>query len=300
MFIFFLWSCDKTNKEYYDNGNLKRVYIEENGQFQSDYFEYFDDGITLKEKHNYLNGVNVDTSFFYYPNEKMTRLKVWNDTLSQYKSLVLNKNNEVIVEGISLKNNDSMNVDRIGIWRFSGLNKIYEDSLVEYLNVFGESYVNQVWVRNKNKDTLQNYGNHFDLQIYDKENQNDTTLLGHITRLKFVLEKPTYGYDSDIYIVLPYNDDELENDFSNLTNIERDTFPSLKNDGIPRSDVPGYIRTNLFVEFGLEYSKPGEKRVRGVLVETASKSSKSYGRERRLFFDETFYIRDTITSASPR
>ena len=299
MFILLITSCDSKVKEYYENGNLRKVYTKKNNQLQGDYLVYFDDGITLKESHIYIDGVKKDTSFYYDPNRQLTELNIWNDSLPQFKVVIKNQKGEILEEGVRISDKDSAGVKRFGIWKFYVSNNFYKDSLVEYINFRDKTYVNQIWLVNKQGDTLQDRGNYFESAIYDKETQNDTTTLGNITRLKFLLTKPMYGLDSDMFVVLPFDDDDLRDDFSNLQEIKRDTFPSLMNDGISRSNIPDYVKANLFTEFGLEYGKSGTKRVRGVVVEVAGKNSEYYGRERRLFFDKTFYVKDTLPQLAP-
>lgn len=94
----------------------------------------------------------------------------------------------------------------------------------------------------------------------------------------------------------------MKDDFSNIFHIERDTFASLKNDKIPHPEVPSEIPMNHYIDFGLDYDKPGEKRVRGVIIEyhydyldNVKYPDSLYRIERRLFFDETFYIKNPLT-----
>jgi len=171
---------------------------------------------------------------------------------------------------------------RTGIHKFKVANENIKDSIVEYLNIEGKEYANRIWLVDKNNDTIKG-GAYFESFI------NDTTILGEITRLRFVLTNPTVSYESDMYILLPFDDDELKDDYSNLFEIKCDTFPSLKNDGIPHPEVAD-LALHHITEFGLEYSKPGKKRVRGVIIERDRKDGKGY--ERRSYFNNSFYIKE--------
>ncbi|MFD2099329.1 hypothetical protein [Flagellimonas iocasae] len=155
------------------------------------------------------------------------------------------------------------------------------DSIVEYIKIGGKEYANQIWLVNESKDTIG--GNYFKSLI------NDTTSLGEITRLRFALIEPSISKVSDLFILLPRDDKKLAKDFSNIFEIELDTIQSLKNDGIPHPELSDLdLPLNHIIEFGIEYEKPGMKRVRGVIIERGKLSGKGY--ERRLFFDKSFYV----------
>jgi hypothetical protein len=172
-------------------------------------------------------------------------------------------------------------VDRTGKVTFNVATKIVEDSIVEYLKIDGKEYANQIWLINKQKDTIG--GNYYQTII------NDTTALGEVTRLRFYLKEPTISYESDMYILLPFDDTELNEDYSNFFEIKLDTFPSLINDGIPHPELSKLdFPFHHISEFALDYQTAGKKRVRGAVVERGKLNGKGY--ERRLYFDENLYI----------
>jgi hypothetical protein len=172
-------------------------------------------------------------------------------------------------------------VDRTGKVTFNVATKIVEDSIVEYLKIDGKEYANQIWLINKQKDTIG--GNYYQTII------NDTTALGEVTRLRFYLEEPSISYESDMYILLPFDDTELNEDYSNFFEIKLDTFPSLINDGIPHPELSKLdFPFHHISEFALDYQTAGKKRVRGAVVERGKLNGKGY--ERRLYFDENLYI----------
>jgi len=171
---------------------------------------------------------------------------------------------------------------RTGTVTFNVASDIVEDSIVEYLNIDGKEYANQIWLLNKQKDTIG--GNYYQTIKID-----DTTALGEVARLRFYLKEPTISYNSDMYVLLPLDDKELKEDYSNLFQIKLDTFPSLINDGIPHPELSKLdFPFHHISEFGLEYQTAGNKKVRGVIIERGKLNEKRY--ERRLFFDENLYI----------
>lgn len=176
--------------------------------------------------------------------------------------------------------------DTMEIRRFLILNGNIKDSIVEYLKIDGKEYANQIWLVNNNKDTIG--GNYFKSWI------KDSIKLGEIARLRYELIEPTISHESDIFILIPMNDNELKNDYSNLFDIKLDTLLSLKNDGISHPEISEFnLPLNHIVEFGLKYGKPGRKRVRGVIIERGKKDSREY--ERRLFFNNSFYVKELTT-----
>jgi hypothetical protein len=165
--------------------------------------------------------------------------------------------------------------------KFSIANGNIKDSIVEHLTMDGIEFANQIWLVNQSNDTVG--GNYYIPFI------KDTTILGEVTRLRFTLFEPSISYNSDMYVLVPIEDDKLKKDFSNLFEIELDTFPSLKNDGIPHPELSNLDwPLNHIAEFGFKYSTVGKKRVRGVIVERGKLDDKGY--ERRLYFDKSFYI----------
>ncbi|AUP80905.1 hypothetical protein [Flavivirga eckloniae] len=173
--------------------------------------------------------------------------------------------------------------DRIGIKKFQIMDENIKDSIVEYIKIDGKEYTNQIWIVDKNNDTVG--GNYYETYIMD------TTKLGEVTKLQFTLTKPTIKWESDMFVVLPLEEDKLAKDFSNLSEIKLDTFHSLKNDGISNDKLLDLgLPLNHIAEFGIEYSTSGKKRIRGLIVERGKLNGKGY--ERRLFFDKSVYVKE--------
>tara|TARA_R110001632_G_scaffold160733_1_gene279090 strand:+ start:782 stop:1384 length:603 start_codon:yes stop_codon:yes gene_type:complete len=192
----------------------------------------------------------------------------------------------LIVIFISCKSENKKNIEytgRIGIETFRVAGEKHIDSIVEYLKIDGKEYANQIWLVDKDKDTVG--GNYFDFFI------DDTTKLGNATRLSFTLTKPAIKWDSDIFVVLPFNDRELNDDFSNLLDIKLDTLYSLKDDGIPHPELSELnLPLNRIAEFEIEYGSIGKKIIRGIIVEKGTLDGKKY--ERRLFFNDSLHVTD--------
>ncbi len=281
-----VFSCNKANKEYHDNGKIKKKYFKKNDKYEGQFLEYFENGF-LKEKHKYFNGVKIDSSFYYNSTQNLVEIKIWKNN-ETHKSIIFNDKNEIEKEGL-LSNKDSLN--RIGVWRFSKKREPKIDSLVEYKFVNKKSYANQIWLVKNEKDTLISKGNFFNSLII-----NDTSIAGDVMRLRFVLTKPFFSNDSEMFVIVPYKNSDLTKDFSNIYEIKHDTFPSLINDGIPHPEVAD-LNLNHITEFGLKYSSSGKKIVRGIIVEK-SKENNQYV-ERRLFFEEHFFYKKNDPKSNP-
>lgn len=252
------------------------------------YEEFYDNG-NLKVKHIYNEGVKVDSSIYLYKtgNIRQIMYHLRNDSVSLNK--LYDEFNNKIAEGYSLKNDKDY---RIGKWIFYE-NSLERDSIVEYINVDKNPYVNQVWILNSiTGDTIRNKGNFFHIYM------RDTVSLGEILHIRCYLYLPYYSYNSEMEVVLPKNDDELENDFSNFDKIEKEIFYSLKNDDIPHMNIPNSVPKNHYADFGLKYKNVGEKRIRGAIVEYINVNIKTKNGldsitrlERRLFFDRKIYVK---------
>lgn len=249
--------------------------------------EYYENGI-LKEVRIYKSDKKIDSSIFYYAppfNGKIQEIRIWDKNYSLSQNF--DTEGSIISKGSFVNSNPRQ---RIGKWTFYSKNY---DSIVEYIIVNEKSYTNQIWVINPKGDTLEAKGNYFYFSL------KDTVLVGEVVRVSFYLATPSNSYNSNLEVVLPSQDKNLAKDYSNLLNIERDTFPSLRNDLIPHPEIPKDVPTNHLVVFGLEYSTPGVKRIRGALIEYSDRDSNdlnlpdSLNRlERRLYFDKSIYVKE--------
>ena len=290
LIIILFHSCDKKVIEYYENGNVKKVYYEnKEGKITGEYVEYYNNEI-IKEVHIYKSGIRIDSSvYFYSPPDikKIKKINYWKKNEHDFQ-INYNKDGTKQNEGEVLSGDDKF---RIGYWNFYKDNVV--DSIVEYVNVGNRPYTNQIFLLDSNGDTLKTKGNYY------KITYKDTIELGEIARIRFELYQPYYSYSTDSKVVLPVYDSDLKEDYSNFLEVERDTFYSLKNDGIPHPEVPKEVLQNQVIEFGIDCRHTGDQRIRGVLIECLERYKSGVQVkdslqiiERRLFFDETFYIKE--------
>lgn len=291
-----LISCNQAKyREYYGNRALKSEFIGTKTPKKGIYRKYYKSG-NIKQVDIYDNDVKVDSSVYYFEDyqNQIKEIRYFND--SSLRIVGYDRKGNKTKEGKSLMDDPSY---RIGKWTFHK-QKTKTDSIVEYITVDGKSYVNQIWHKNIKGDTILGRGNYTEIV------KKDSFDLGDLVRLRFILMESFYGVNSDIIIIIPKDENLLKEDYSNLLEIERDTIQSLKNDGIPRPGIPKEMPINHIAEFGLKYDEPGQYGLRGALVEyvykkleNAKKPDSIYRVERRLFFDDTFFIRD-ISDNVPR
>jgi len=285
-----LLSCNQErHKEYYNNGVLKSEFLGTKSPKKGIYKEYFKNGY-IKQIDIYDSNIRIDSSIYYFESHEgqVKQISYFND--STIYTVAYDSIGNKAKEG-DILSSDTTNY-RIGKWTLHNQHTRI-DSVVEYVTINNKSYANQIWIKNFKGDTIPGRGNY--MEIIKKDSIN----LGDLVRLRFILMESFYGMNSDIIIVTPKDENLLKSDYSNLFEIERDTIQSLKNDGIPRPGIPKGMPINHIAEFGIEYDEPGEHRIRGALIEYVYKQFENvkypdsiYKVERRLFFDDSFSIRE--------
>lgn len=271
------FGCNHQKVEYYNNGTIKKRYNLSKGKYHGSYKEYYESG-NLKFTHEFFNGKKIDSSIYFFDKKENPINKIvkhFNDSI-QY-NLFYNTSGELILEGESYREKN-----RLGKWKF---HKKCFDSIVEYKNIDGKTYTNQVWVINKNKDTLGLSSNYFNFFSGNK----DTLNVNEILRISIFLVEPYFGYNTDLEVLIPRDEQKLNKDFSNFSKIDIDTLKSLKNDGITNVNIPKDVPINHIAEFGIKFDKPGKKNIRGIASEYYIDSIGTRI-ERRLYFEKEIFI----------
>jgi antitoxin component YwqK of YwqJK toxin-antitoxin module len=278
----FLCSCDNKEIEYYDNGVIKKEYYLKNDKFQGEYKEFYENG-NLKVKHNYSDGILIDTSYYYGTDKLKKTIKVWSK-IDTVQVLNFQTNGNIESEGFKLK--DKI---KIGKWKYYDKEKNLAKE-IEYFNVSNKEYVNQVWYFDKEKNIVESEGNYMTFDV-----SNDTVTVYEPVKILIALKSPFFSYDSNVYGCIPSGKlSDLKQDFSNIEQIKLDTLPSIKNEKI----IKDYQKYNLFVSFGLEFDKVGTQHIRGFISETAPNDGKhkldkgKYNMlERKIYFDKVVYVK---------
>ncbi|MEM8765638.1 MAG: hypothetical protein AAGD88_17620 [Bacteroidota bacterium] len=268
--------------EYYDNGDVKSRFVGDikNGKGEKTFYEK--NGV-LKKK-DFFTDSQMDSSVYYFEGDEKRIREIWSYDKNEIEVLRYNSKGQLTKRGKTLKKKSTF---KIGKWKYSD-HDTKMDSIVEYINLNGKSYPNQIWVMTSEGDTIYGRGNYFD--IYKK----DTVPVKEVARVQFILMEPSLNINSEVLIVVPKEDEKLNPDFSNIFEIERDTLFSMKNDGILRQNIPDETPVNHIVEFGIQFEKAGKRRIRGVLIEYFQSKNNDFKSdsliERRLYFSDSILV----------
>ncbi len=278
--LFLLLSCStsKKEKEYYANGNLKYEVTINNDDYNGEYKEYYEDG-TLRIKGNFVNNLKQGLFTEYYKsNGRLLKTEtLWKSDTSYFQKDI-GKSDNILSEG-PLQDNK-----KVGKWKYYDNDKGYIKEIREFFIIKGSTYLNQNWLLNEEQDTLLK-GNHYKMMSSD-------TLDYEQQRVYFFLKQPYFSYDSNLIVLIPRNDDELEDDFSNENIIKWDTIDNLAN---RFRNQEKYGDRNHDVVFDLDYLSVGKKRLRGILVEKQNIKTDTSNYEfvtRNIYFDKEFYIEE--------
>lgn len=271
-------STSKKEKEYYANGNLKYEVTINNDDYNGEYKEYYEDG-TLRIKGNFVNNLKQGLFTEYYKsNGRLLKTEtLWKSDTSYFQKDI-GKSDNILSEG-PLQDNK-----KVGKWKYYDNDKGYIKEIREFFIIKGSTYLNQNWLLNEEQDTLLK-GNHYKMMSSD-------TLDYEQQRVYFFLKQPYFSYDSNLIVLIPRNDDELEDDFSNENIIKWDTIDNLAN---RFRNQEKYGDRNHDVVFDLDYLSVGKKRLRGILVEKQNIKTDTSNYEfvtRNIYFDKEFYIEE--------
>lgn len=229
-------SCNNVEKEFYENGNLFKKYsLNGKNEFEGLYEEYFENG-NLKEKHFYKNGIKIDSSIYFYENNKIIKkvdLYLSKDTIIQ-KNFYKNGNIESV--GKLYKNS------KIGNWIYNREDGSLEKEF-EFMTIKGEQYTNQGRYFDVKSNLLNDLGNFYDLSLSSTNIKlKDTVFLN----LKY---KPLLALNSNSYLCLS---SKIDKDFGNIDQVQLDTI---------------YFEKNLISNYRLLFRTRGVKNIRGFINE---------------------------------
>lgn len=282
--IFLLGSCTNEKKEYHENGRLKKSYTLKNGQLQGPYREYDNSG-QLREAHEYENGKKMDSSVYYLPNSLISVLRYTENPDSTFQILNYHDIN-ILKKGYI--DSDSL---KHGTWR------TYEDGYstgqAEYYAVENKPYLNQTVRLSKEGDTLRDRSKFMDMHF-----AKDTIGVGETFKAAiYLMEEVFKGYNSETFVCLPKEPlPSFKISWPALQEIPCDTFYNLNRDTINQKAFDSRLDYKKITVFGKSYDSPGEKMVRGWLVEERKprpsdpdslKTEKNY-----TFFEKRIFVKD--------
>jgi len=226
--------------------------------------------------------------------------------LSEFDSLFYYYNNgQLFKSGKTRKNGKP-----IGNWNLYSKNGNLRE-IREWYVIKGHSRINRVWFLDKKGDTLS--WRYQDSIFKQKEFINDTLGTRRTCYDIFYFRKDTVAFDeslkayahlrspllrkenSQAMVLIANSKTEFNSDFSNENEVELDTFYNLTKDKVNQKWFKG-VEQKYFTVFGYYFKTPGEKTLRGYLLEYAtgefgegvdSLTSKKY-------FEKKIFVRDSI------
>ncbi|NVN18054.1 hypothetical protein GUA46_06860 [Muricauda sp. HICW] len=276
LLILMLVSCKKKEvREQYPSGQLKMKYTVNNDNKKHGVLERYDEQGNLREISIYSDGIARDSSLFYDANSNLESIVFWNNVGEAYYQKRLFPDGKTRFEG-PLGSNE----EQVGKWKLYNQQGILSEYR-EYVNLSGESYMNQRWILNAQGDTIP--GGNFYRAV-----SPDTAIVEKPYRIHFFLEQPVISYDSDLFVCLPKQDYTINPDFSNEQNIEWDTIPSLS---IRFKEHERFRDNNHDVVFDMQNFEVGQKNIRGFLLEKEKTQKDTFDFvTRKIYFDLPVYI----------
>lgn len=210
----FLLSCnnlkENTEKEFYDNGDLKAIHI-------------------IK------NNIKSDSSIYYYPNNNIAKIIYYLEKDTIYEKDFSEKS-KLLSEGKNVKN------IMIGKWKFYKENGKL-DKIVEYINLCGNQYTNQGWYFDKKGDTLREYGNYFEIKWSPKIIKKNQVVCLQMTY------KPIIYLNSEVELCFD-TENNVSKDFCNIHKVKLAKFYKtsdvlktyIKFERSGKKNIRGYIR----------------------------------------------------------
>ena len=286
----FLISCKSEvveTKHFYDSGNLKELHISASGK-QNKIVYYYDNAKSNIKMEKFLKP-DYDSLIYYY------------------------ENGNIFKKGTEDKDNQ-----RFGIWNYY-TKEGYLSNSREYFIVNNSwrtgSWLNQSIYFNSKGDTIF-YGNNkfniYDQKDFRKESEGEKSSIfvrfhKNVADTISIAESfsgiaedgaPFWkSKNSESFIVLAKENYNFNKDFSNEAQVKLDTFYCLEKDKNNRGILLEADQKHTVI-FGRWFDTPGEKILRGYMVERYKRKSTETdsitGEARRTYFEKRIFVKDTL------
>lgn len=253
--LLFLLSCDNEIVEYYENGNIKRIYYKQNNLLHGKVLEYYEERNKMKSIKYFNHGKLIDSAIYFNRVGKIEQI----DFYKKASDTIYVKYFE---NGILNSEGNFHNNKKINIWKHYHENG-YLKSKFEYIDSCGTQYTNQGWVFNQKGDTLFDKSNYYKIKNYKKYYQKNELIQINV-EYNSLFQKSTY------YIVMS---NKIENDYCNFNEVDCNIL--IPNNGIFNINVT--------------FSKKGFQNLRGMIVERTNINKKEANRV--LFFNIPIQIK---------
>lgn len=215
------------------------------------------------------------------------------------------KNRNVFKKGKSKKNGKTF-----GIWNLYSKNSELRE-IREWFVINGHSRINRVWFLNKEGDTIP--WREEDSIYKQKEFINDTLGIRSTSYNVIHFKKDTVEFNesmkaiaylgspliseknSQLIVLIGQSKNNFNSDFSNETEVKLDTFYNLTIDKVNQKWFPN-VKQKYFTVFGYFFESPGEKTIRGYMLEYA-KGNFENGIDSlttKTYFEKIIYVKDSL------
>lgn len=264
-------SCKKKEKTYYPDGTLKTIVGLKNSKFHGLFRSFYENG-ELEIEGLYEYGAMQGVYTYYQKLEHQfskSEMLFKNDTVYYWWNY--DKYGKLVEEGPVKENS------KVGKWTYYDIEDGYTKKIREVFYINGKSHLNQEWLLNRQGDTIG--GRYYVLDANDRldfYNQN----------IRFNVEWLPYYINSEIYVCIPKKGSKQFNEhFSNEKEVNFDTISN-----------PLLWKTDNDIVVNLNYDTPGQKMLRGYLLEKKSVEdidSLDFNIiTRKIYFEKEIYIGD--------
>ena len=259
---------------------------------------------------------SISSILYFSCNQKNMDIEYYEQSNNKYKTIyhfqnydsvvVFYRNGKMFKTGKQDKNNNLF-----GKWNYYNIDGFLSDTR-EFFIIGNDSKLNQIWFFNKKKDTITYSNPNFN--VYNQEEFGldtgfDSSVFIYLSispkkdtfkvfeKISIDIQDATPFWrkkGSECFVVLGKEKNNFNDNFSNLYQVKSDTIRnlySIKSNNIYEKTVD--LKNT--VGFEIYYKTPGEKILRGYMVESWKRKptvddSIKY-RERKIYFEKTIYVK---------
>lgn len=274
-----VFSCKDIERTYYPDGSIKMEAEYKNSTLHGVFRNYYENGdLELEGIHEY--GLIQGVSTYYYKKEHhiaKSEALFKNDTA--YYRRDYDKSGKLVGEGSLAENS------KTGKWTYYDIEEGYTNKIREVFYINGKSHLNQEWELNRKGDTTG--GNFFRIRVSNPMELNHQLI-------SFDIDQLPYFEESTFFVFLP---DQGNKQFAEHFSNEKEIFPEIL-DGFVKADNGFKYQDGKrnIIDVFLDYDTPGEKTVRGIIVEKKTienQDSLDFDTiTRKIYFEKKIFIKD--------
>jgi len=181
LIVITLFSCkaEKYKIEKYENGNIKKRYILQDGKQNGICYEYYETG-DLKYVNTWKSGKKVDEQLGFYFDGKIKEKSSFKNGLYDGPRVIYDEDGNIIEKGNF--------EDGLKFGYFSKYHKNYLYQMVQYIIVDSTSIINQYWNFDESGNLIRNMSNYYSLKV-----ETDSISVNKEIEIEIYLPSPFYG-----------------------------------------------------------------------------------------------------------